>query len=191
MGSQFFKRFNMKSLVAVFVALVFSVASADYTCDDCKSFGGKLQGYFETEESIAEQTGDLIQALCPQAEDPAMCESVISEWWPKMSAVLVPKFLDPEVCCSQLGVCSLKSMLSEPTCDECKNAMQGLSGLLMTQIDAMIVYLKGDALCGGSDETCIQVVDILMPYAIPALSQLLTVRAPEYCCALSTNGICC
>merc|ERR1711973_701074 len=160
---------TMKSFVAIVLACLVSAISGEITCDDCLQFAGEMQTHFMSAESVAEQTELLIEALCPQSSDPGMC--------------------------GDLGACKVKSLLSEPTCDECTGAFAMVAEILGSEakIAEVIEFLKGDGFCAGNADAdmCVQFVDAAMPYAMPVLASLLVDRAAEHCCEMSSSGICC
>merc|ERR1719348_2546289 len=56
----------MKLILAIAVACLAPAIKADFTCDDCITFGTAMQGYLLTADSIAEQTELLVAILCPR-----------------------------------------------------------------------------------------------------------------------------
>merc|ERR1711872_56443 len=105
--------------------------------------------------------------LCPAAEDAALCEEYVRGYWSEITAAMYPKFLDPKDVCKRLGACTkdIRTFLSTPTCDGCP---------------------------GTEDvETCNQGVADLIPSAMPILGEVLVERNAEYCCKLSSDGVCC
>merc|ERR1712002_534234 len=177
------------------LACLVSAISGEITCDDCLQFAGEMQTHFMSAESVAQQTELLIEALCPQSSDPGMCEEVFNKYWSPITAAMFPVFLDPTGVCGDLGACKVKSLLSEPTCDECTGAFAMVAEILGTEekIAEVIEFLKGDGFCAGNADAdmCVQFVDAAMPYAMPVLASLLVDRAAEHCCEMSSSGICC
>merc|ERR1712200_320406 len=176
----------MKLVLAIAVACLAPAIKADFTCYDCITFGTAMQGYLMTADSIAEQTELLVAILCPQADDPAVCDSAIRGYWSGIATAMYPVF-------SQLGVCK-KTFLAAPTCDECTGSIGAVADVIESeaQIAEIIAFLEGDGYCGSlGDADCVAVVDALMPYAMPTLAGLLRERAAQFCCDLSTEGVCC
>merc|ERR1712234_73450 len=62
-----------------------------------------------------------------------------------------------------------------------------------SEITAEIVaFLQSDWCPGTEDvETCKQGVADLIPSAMPILGEVLVERNAEYCCKLSSDGVCC
>merc|ERR1711976_612155 len=109
----------MKAFTATLLACLISAISADVTCDDCLTFSGNMQAYLMSDESIAEQTELLVALLCPSAPDPAGCETGIRDNWGAIGLAMYPVFLEANSVCAQLGACKVKTLVAEPTCDEC------------------------------------------------------------------------
>merc|ERR1719435_829010 len=171
----------MKLILAIAVACLAPAIKADFTCDDCITFG------------TAMQTELLVAILCPQADDPAVCDSAIRGYWSGIATAMYPVFLEANSVCSQLGVCK-RTFLAAPTCDECTGSIGAVAAVIESeaQIAEIIAFLEGDGYCGSlGDADCVAVVDALMPYAMPTLAGLLRERAAQFCCDLSTEGICC
>merc|ERR1712123_253022 len=60
-------RITMKFLFAL--ATVISIASAEWTCDDCTAVVNSISAYLTSEESMAKQVDILLSEVCPQVED--------------------------------------------------------------------------------------------------------------------------
>merc|ERR1712183_322955 len=81
-----------------------------------------------------------------------------------------------------------------PTCEDCTGAVNSVGDVIESEakVAEIMDFLKGDAYCGSlGDADCVAVIDALMPYAMPTLAALLRERAAQFCCDLSTGGICC
>merc|ERR1711874_355304 len=200
--------FNMKLFLAIAVACLVPAIKADATCEDCITFGTAMQGYLMSADSIAEQTELLVAILCPQAQDQAECDAAIRKYWEGIALAMYPVFLDANDVCAQLGVCkkNAKLALTKAGCgpDEtecpagcCPEAnwycCADNQHCAATAANCPFKnILKGDAYCGSlGDADCVAVIDALMPYAMPTLAGLLRERAAQFCCDLSTGGICC
>merc|ERR1711988_87581 len=84
--------------------------------------------------------------------------------------------------------------VAEPTCEDCTGAVNSVGDVIESEakIAEIMDFLKGDGYCGSlGDADCVAVIDALMPYAMPTLAGLLRERAAQFCCDLSTGGICC
>merc|ERR1711872_33992 len=186
---------TMKSFFALALVCLASTVRAEITCDDCQVFGGNMQAYLMSEESIAEQTELLVALLCPQLDDPAGCETGIRTWWAGIGAAMYPVFLEPGAVCGELGACKVKSLVSEPTCDECIEGVMAVGSIIASdaKIAAIVEFLKGDDFCGTTPDLagCGAYIDVTIPAAMPILGGVLVERSPEYCCTLSPSGVCC
>merc|ERR1711926_60046 len=161
----------------------------------CLVFSGNMQTYLMSDESVAEQTELLVALLCPSAPDSADCEAQARSWWPQIAVAMFPKFLEANYICGELGACKVKTLLAEPTCEECTGSLAAVADIIGSEskIAEIIEFLKGDGLCGSSAdmENCVANVEGGMPYAMPVLAGVLVERAPEYCCTQSPSGVCC
>lgn len=149
-----------------------------------------------SDASIAEQTGLLVAVLCPGAEDVAECEAAIPMYWPGIALAMYPVFLEANSVCGQVGACKKNSYqkVMSPTCDECTGGVAAVANIIGMEstIAEIMDFLKGDGYCGSlGDDACVEVIDALMPYAMPALAGVLVERAETLCCELSTDALCC
>ena len=57
---------------------------------------------------------------------------------------MYPVFLEANAVCGLLGACNLKSILGEPTCDECTGAISAVSDLIESpeKINEIIAFLQ-------------------------------------------------
>merc|ERR1712002_323918 len=193
-SSNNFTLLSMKVFLTVAVACLAASARADISCDDCLSFGGNMQAYLMSADSVAEQTELLAALLCPNAADAAQCDEYVRTYWKDIAAAMYPKFLDPNDVCQQLGSCKIKGLMGEPTCDECKGAIERVAEVISSadQIAEIVSFLKSDW-CPGTEDAakCSAAIGELIPAAMPILGQVLVTRDNEYCCKLSDSGICC
>jgi len=185
----------MKVLAAIATICLASAVRADFTCDDCLVFGGNMQAYLMSAESIAEQTELLVALLCPQLEDPAGCETGIRTWWAGIGAAMYPVFLEPGSVCEELAACKVKGMVATPTCNECIGGCGAVGTIISTdeRIATIADFLKGADFCGTTPDAaaCGGFIDATIPAAMPILGGVLIERSPEYCCTLSPSGVCC
>jgi len=145
-------------------------------------------------DSVAEQTELLAAILCPAAEDSALCEEYVRTFWGEITAAMYPKFLDPTDVCQKLGACTKKTFLTTPTCDECRGAITKVAGVISSdsQIAEIVAFLQNDWCPGTEDPAiCTGAIAQLIPGAMPVLGEVLVERNAEYCCKLSSDGICC
>merc|ERR1712018_1111971 len=105
---------------------------------------------------------------------------------------------DNQHCAATAANCPFKNIfapkVAEPTCEDCTGAVNSVGDVIESEakIAEIMDFLKGDAYCGSlGDADCVAVIDALMPYAMPTLAGLLRERAAQFCCDLSTGGICC
>jgi len=182
------------SLSAVLAFCLLATASADVTCDDCRQFGGGLQGYLMSEDSVAEQTELLASIACPSTEDPEHCEELVRSYWSKIAELMYPEFLKPTDVCADIGLCTMKALVGTPTCEDCKGTFNKVAEQIAAfeQVEKIIGFLT-EKFCPTTTDTveCNSMVDKLMPAAMPILAALLNERSAELCCKLSTNGLCC
>merc|ERR1711978_324899 len=117
----------------LFFAATIALASAGLapTCDECNAAAAGLLERLTSAESIAEQTGILISQVCPQAADAAACEAGLSMWWSDMAMCLYPAFIGAGDACERLGLCKVKSVLGDWTCDDCTAIMTRVSDFMV------------------------------------------------------------
>merc|ERR1711915_133115 len=183
---------TMKTFAAALTFCLVATASADITCDDCLIFGGNMQTYLMSAESIAEQIEIIVANVCPGVEDPAGCEEGVRGNWETIALAMYPVFLDANDLCMQLGACAVKSLTSVPTCDECTGSLAAIAGLISDegQIAEIVAFLQGDAFCAG-DADCGAAIAEGMPVIMPVLAAVLTENAATYCCEQSPSAVCC
>jgi len=175
-------------------SVILASASADVTCDDCRGFGDALQGYLMSEASVTEQTELLASIGCPSVEDPDRCEELVRAYWKDLASAIYPEFLKPTEVCTKIGLCTRKSFLNTPNCEECKDTLTKVSAVIadFEQIQEIVEFLKTQFCPSSVDSTeCETSVELLIPAAMPILSALLTDRSAELCCKLSSTGLCC
>merc|ERR1712107_770345 len=136
-------------------------------------------------ESIAEQTGILISQVCPQAADAAVCEAGLSQWWGDMANCLFPAFIGAGDACEQLGLCKVKSVLGDWTCDDCTDIMTSVAAFMVKPetIEQGLAVLNGECFCGAEGHTaeCPDLVASLAEPAMQVLSAVLMETTPELC----------
>ena len=151
-----------------------------------------MQGYLMSEASLAEQASILTTVLCPEAPDVAACETGINENWSAIGLAMYPVFLEAGAVCAELGACK-KSLVSVPTCDECTGSVIMTSEIIKSDAKIMeiVEFLQNDWCPTTGSDTCADNVAMLMPEAMPVLAGVLSDKSEEYCCTLSTSGVCC
>merc|ERR1712127_424440 len=161
---------TMKLLV---LSCLLASAFALPTCDECYQSMDKLVALLSSEDSITRQIGALVPAICPESEDPAMCEEMIVTAWGDIGRAMYPVFL-------------------EGTCDECVSGINSIGGLIAdpATIEEVITFLRGDDFCGMHTEvaTCPEDIAHLMPLAMPVLAGVLIAGAEGLC--MEINGVC-
>jgi hypothetical protein len=102
-----------------------------------------------SEASLAIQTAALIEAICPETDDPARCEALMTEFWPVIGTTMYPVFIEGQSLCGALGVCFVhhrksNKMVREWTCDECVKGINDIGGIITTEetITAVMDFLK-------------------------------------------------
>merc|ERR1712198_40151 len=196
MGIQFESRlqFKMKAIIA-FSAIIVAV-SAQSGCDECKKGVDALVANLLLDKSLNLQLSLLNNLLCPMTEDPAGCVKGLNAHWKDVAKAVYPVFLESGAVCTDLGACGAKSFLAaSATCEDCTNDLNGIAGLAVKRenVFEVISFLKGDGLCATSSDPayCGQVVEKTMPFALPALAEVLALQGPAFCCSLSSEGLCC
>jgi len=182
----------MNTFTALLTACLVAAASADITCEDCTIFGNNMQAHLMSAESIAEQIEIILANVCPEATDPAGCESGITENWEAIAMAMYPVFLNAEDLCMELGACALKSLVATPTCDECTGSVAAIAAMISAEetINEVVAFLQGDGFCMG-DADCGASAAAGMPLIMPVLADHLTETAAEHCCEFSPSAVCC
>merc|ERR1712037_992661 len=113
----------MGAMGVLVIAATLALASAGFapSCDECNAAAAGLLARLTSAESIAEQTGILISQVCPQ--DAAACETALGAYWGDMANCLYPAFIGASDACQRLGLCKVKSVLGDWTCDDCTAIM--------------------------------------------------------------------
>merc|ERR1739845_84570 len=163
----------------VFISAILALASAGFapTCDECNAAAQGLLARLTSAESIEEQTGILISQVCPQAADAAACEAGLSMWWADMANCLYPAFIGGGDPCGQLGLCKVKSVLGDWTCDDCTDIMTRVAEFMKKDetIAQGISILQGECFCGAEGHTadCPALVESLAAPVMQVLSAVL------------------
>merc|ERR1711918_146725 len=171
----------------VFISAILALASAGLapTCDECHAAAAGLLERLTSAESIEEQTGILISQVCPQAADAAACEEAFSAYWSDMAMCLYPAFIGASDACQRLGLCKVKSVLGDWTCDDCTAIMTRVSDF-MVEPDTIAQgtgILQGECFCGNGhhSDQCPDLVAGLAAPAMQVLSAVLMETTPELC----------
>merc|ERR1712013_13338 len=176
MGLLFLQKVNPVKMKVLLLSATLALASANFapSCEECNAAAAGLLARMTSAESIAEQTGILISQVCPQAADAAACEAALSQWWGDMANCLFPAFIGAGDACEQLGLCKVKSVLGDWTCDDCTD--------IMTRVAAFMVkpetIEQGPAVLTGE---CPDLVASLAEPAMQVLSGVLMETTPELC----------
>jgi hypothetical protein len=103
-----------------------------------------MEARLSSEESLAIQTAALIESICPETDDPARCESLMTEFWPVIGTTMYPVFIEGTSLCGALGVCMKRNALKEWTCEECVKGINDIGGIITTEetITAVMDFLK-------------------------------------------------
>merc|ERR1712045_285601 len=175
------------AMKVLFIAASLTLASAGFapTCDECNAAAQGLLERLTSAESIEEQTGILISQVCPQAADQTMCEEGLAMWWGDMAKCLYPAFIGASDACQRLGLCKVKSVLGDWTCDDCTAIMTRVSDF-MVEPDTIAQgtgILQGECFCGapGHTDLCPDLVAGLAAPAMQVLSAVLMETTPELC----------
>merc|ERR1712032_800441 len=159
----------------LFISAILAVASAGFapTCDECNAAAQGLLERLTSAESIEEQTGILISQVCPQAADQTMCEEGFAMWWGDMAKCLYPAFIGASDACQRLGLCKVKSVLGDWTCDDCTAIMTRVADF-MKEADTIaqgVGILQGECFCGTAGHTA-DCPDLVAGLAEPAMMVL-------------------
>merc|ERR1711993_137875 len=171
----------------LFISTILALASAGFapSCDECNAAAQGLLARLTSPESIAEQTGILISQVCPQAAEPAAREAAFVQWWGDMANCLYPAFIGAGDACERLGLCKVKSVLGDWTCDDCTAIMTRVADF-MKEADTIaqgVGILQGECFCGAAGHTpeCPDLVAGPAEPAMMVLSAVLMETTPELC----------
>jgi hypothetical protein len=87
----------------------------------------------------------LVEALCPAAVVPALCEEILNNHWAHIGEAFYPVFFEDDFLCWVLGVCSAhkeKDLVKEWTCEECTDAIAGIADFMISQVRDITEILK-------------------------------------------------
>merc|ERR1712165_656212 len=187
MGLSVLQKVTPVKMKVLFIAATLALASAGFapTCDERNVAAAGLLARLTSAESIEEQTGILISQVCPQAADAAACEAVCAAYWGDMANCLYPAFIGAGDACERLGLCKVKSVLGDWTCDDCTAIMTRVADF-MKEADTIaqgVGILQGECFCGAAGHTpeCPDLVAGLAEPAMMVLSAVLMETTPELC----------
>merc|ERR1712158_224925 len=175
------------TMKVLFIAATLALASAGFapSCEECNAAAAGLLARLTSAESIEEQTGILISQVCPQAADAAACETALGAYWGDMANCLYPAFIGASDACQRLGLCKVKSVLGDWTCDDCTAIMTRVSDFMVEPdtIAQGTEILTGECFCGNGHHSpeCPDLVAGLAAPAMQVLSAVLTETTPELC----------
>merc|ERR1711910_24736 len=185
MGLFAIRKVNQVVMKVLFISAALALAGFAPTCDECNQAAQGLLERLTSAESIEEQTGILISQVCPQAPDQTMCEEGLAMWWGDMAKCLYPAFIGASDACQRLGLCKVKSVLGDWTCDDCTAIMTRVSDFMVEPdtIAEGITILTGECFCGaeGHTDQCPDLVNSLAAPAMQVLSTVLMETTPELC----------
>merc|ERR1712241_1256907 len=121
MGLLFLQKVTPVKMKVLLLSATLALASASFapSCEECNAAAAGLLARLTSPESIAEQTGILIPQVCPQAADAGACEEALAAYWGDMAFCLYPAFIGASDACQRLGLCKVKGVLGDWTCDDC------------------------------------------------------------------------
>merc|ERR1712045_788057 len=195
MGLLFLQKVTPVKMKVLLLSATLALASASFapSCEECNAAAAGLLARLTSPESIAEQTGILISQVCPQAADAAACEAGLSQWWGDMANCLFPAFIPGDHPCELLGLCKVKSVLGDWTCDDCTDIMTRVAAFMVKPetIEQGLAVLNGECFCGAEGHTaeCPDLVASLAEPAMQVLSAVLMESTPELC--QDIVGVCC
>merc|ERR1711872_329863 len=107
-GLLFLQKVTPVKMKVLLLSATLALASASFapSCEECNAAAAGL-------------LARLTSQVCPQAADAAACEAGLSQWWGDMANCLFPAFIGAGDACEQLGLCKVKSVLGDWTCDDC------------------------------------------------------------------------
>merc|ERR1712168_1177506 len=115
----------------------------------------------------------------------AACEAGLSQWWGDMANCLFPAFIPGDHPCELLGLCKVKSVLCDWTCDDCTDIMTRVAAFMVKPetIEQGLAVLNGECFCGAEGHTaeCPDLVASLAEPAMQVLSAVLMETTPELC----------
>jgi hypothetical protein len=86
-----------------------------------------------------------VESLCPSADDPAICEAVLSTHWAVIGQAIYPVFFEANGICTALGACTAnkkKDVVKEWTCEDCTNGIAGIADIVGSLIPEITEFLK-------------------------------------------------
>merc|ERR1712227_59541 len=187
MGTLRSQKVTPVEMKVLLIAATLALASAGFapSCDECNAAAAGLLARLTSPESIEEQTGILISQVCPQAADAAACEAGLSMWWPDMANCLYPAFIGAGDACQQLGLCKVRSVLGDWTCDDCTDIMTRVAEFMKKEetIAQGIAILQGECFCGAEGHTadCPGLIEGLAEPVMMVLPAVLMETTPELC----------
>merc|ERR1712203_501267 len=187
MGLSILQKVIPVKMKVLFFAATLALASAGFapSCEECNAAAQGLLERLTSADSIAEQTGILISQVCPQAADAAACEEGLATWWSDMANCLYPAFIGAGDACERLGLCKVKSVLGDWTCDDCTAIMTRVAEFMQQPdtIDQGVGILQGECFCGAEGHTadCPDLVSGLAAPVMQVLSAVLMETTPELC----------
>merc|ERR1711974_385800 len=151
-----------------------TLATAEWTCEDCRKLSGALTDQATNPDDIQEQITIVTEAVCPQVEDMDACVAGLPQFWADMARVMWPAVFSMQVWCPE---CTYGQKLREVTCDECNDGLHKIIGEFYNpaSVQKVVDYMNGDAFCGQDEdpalvERCTGAVGIILPIAFPAIA---------------------
>merc|ERR1719225_517199 len=175
------------------ILAVFSLASAQESCDSCRIGVYALGQYLLTEAEIAAVEEGLVDLVCSTLNDDQIqvCAEGVYTWWPAVTEALFKYEGTAVAICVGTGSCSAKSILKqEVTCAQCEDWMGRVSALMGTDEFANMVYtdLSGPVFCDDptyvpaeANAECKGLMDLIGVKAVKAMGSLLSVAASRIC----------
>merc|ERR1711962_592015 len=173
------------------LSLVFASTSAHFSCEECKAFVDKLNGFYLSEESLQEQLDFLVLNICPTDPEPQLCQDQFTARWSDMATIGFHVFAESSYVCGRLNFCPQLLGIQVPSCPECVDLVNLIADDAEKEetLLGIIQYLQGAAYCEGEEgqvDECKEFVGIMLPLAIPALAEgYFRIRAATLCSELS------
>jgi len=87
--------------VLIFLVLA-SLASADWTCEECEKVMKVIEMSTVSEEGIKEQIEILVAEVCPKVPNVEECVAELPGFWTKLSPIMWTYAYDPKIWCGDL-----------------------------------------------------------------------------------------
>jgi hypothetical protein len=103
-----------------------------------------METRLSSEQSLDFQTIAIIESFCPETDDPARCENLLTEFWPIIGTIMYPVFIEGYFLCGALNICMRRNALKEWTCENCVKSVNDIADIIISEetITAVMDFLK-------------------------------------------------